>query len=121
MLQKIISWSLFGCLIISLLLALAGVTEVTPDKNFYYFFSNVSAKFHDWEEFKIPDIPFIPEATQGGSDVLQVLRNIGNGIITFLNVLVLILNVVISVIKFLVALVWCIVDYINLLSHSVTP
>lgn len=114
MVNKIIGWSFFFCMIIALFLALAGVEYIGTGKNFAYFIRVLTDKFESFD-FSIPDIPSIPQHNPDGgwSTVLKVLKDVANFFIVTTNILVKIINVVIAVIRFIIALVIAIKDYIQ--------
>lgn len=129
MTSRLITFVLFPCLIIALLLALAGVRQVEFGDSYYQFMGDVSRAYSQWS-FEIPDIPKITPMNDGGFDsgglIISVLIKIGNffvnvinGLISVLNVLILIINVVISLIQFALTLIYCLLGFRNRVAGSI--
>lgn len=106
LLLKIIGFSMFGFLVIALILYFNGVTHVDFDDRYYRFLLDVNIKLSDWKDFTIPQIPNLDGVEGGdvGGDILNVLITIANGFIWFFNLIISILDYVIELIKFIVAL-----------------
>lgn len=106
---------MFPCLIIALVLALAGVQQVEFGNSYYEFMQSVSIDMRNWS-LEIPKIPSINTIDEGGFDsgglILSVLIKIGNffvgvinAFISVINIFITILNVVIKLIQFCIILI----------------
>lgn len=129
MTSRLILFVMFPCLLIALLLSLAGVHQVEFGDTYYTFLSGVTHSFDSWS-FEIPNIPKIPRINDGGFDdsglILGVLIKIGNflvtiinAIISVLNILVTIVNVVIQIIQFCLTLIWSLINFRDTLANGV--
>lgn len=104
---KIVGFSLFGFMLIALVLYLAGVREpIQLDNTYYSFMQRVNISFNQIK-FNIPDIPRIPQLSNVGGfwEIVKVCINFFNGIITVLNIVILILNKIIELLTFAIMIV----------------
>jgi len=106
MIYKISCGALFLFLIIAIVLALNGITEVRLGADFTAFMRSVSITFDNWDYIKIPDIPSIPSPpnTEGWNAVVNVLTGIGNFFIGVLNFVIIILNGIKDILLFITAI-----------------
>lgn len=107
MVKKIIFSFLFVCLFIALVLALAGVTAINFDTEFYTWVNGIVYKTNQLEQYSIPTIPDIPLLTTGTwyLDLLTFGVNVWVQTIRLLNVIIKILNSLIYIFKFLIVLI----------------
>lgn len=104
MIKKIVGYSLLFFAMIALFLALAGIKEANLSPSFIAFLKNTSREMESWKVAipNIPDIPKIEDINQG--EWYEFAVNALNGIISFLNGLVVLLNFIIMALNTLIQL-----------------
>lgn len=120
MTSRLIEFILFPCLIIALLLAMAGVQQVQFGDDYYNFLRAVSRDFENWS-VSIPSIPKIPSINSAAYDdsglILTVLIKIANAFFTLVNVMITGLNVLITVTNVIIQLIqFCLTIIYRLIS-----
>lgn len=105
MIYKISCSALFLFLIIAIVLALNGVTEVRLGADFNSFMNAVAIRFADWQ-WQIPSIPDIQKSpsAEGWFVVLNVLIDIANFFISVVNFIIVLLNAIKDVLVFITAI-----------------
>lgn len=128
MIKRIVGFSLFTLLILSLLLYLGGVrADTISDLGVQKFLANVTKRYNSWS-FKIPSIPKVPTINRPSGKVkelitaviyvVNILIAIVNFIIMLINFLVMFFNTVISIIQFILTLVVSVKDWLALFGIS---
>lgn len=105
MIYKISCSALFLFLIIAIVLALNGVTEVRLGADFNNFMSAVALRFQNWQ-WNIPSIPDIAKSpsAEGWWAVLNVLIDVANFFISVVNFIIVLLNAIKDVLVFITAI-----------------
>lgn len=133
--NKAFYWILPVFCVIALFLALSGAVSNVPDGVFYPLLNGAISRFESFDsnlsflnDLRIPNIPYIPSSGVSGSDIFEVLRNLANALVSFLNGVVTLLNFVIQAVvlliralTFVVAFVVALYDFAKGLLPSVLP
>ena len=132
---KAFYWILPIFCVIALFLAVSGAVSNVPDGVFYPLLNGAISRFESFDanlsflnDLRIPSIPYIPASGVSGSDVSEVLRNLANALVSFLNGVVTLLNFVIQAVvlliralTFVLAFVVALYDFAKGLLPSVLP
>lgn len=128
MIKRIIAFSLFGMLVVSLFLYLGGVRvgDIT-DYGINTFLKSITQKYNSWS-FKIPSIPKVPELKKPEGKVKEIITAliwivnllvaIVNFVIMLVNFFIMFFNTLISIIQFILTLVISVKDWLKLFGIS---
>lgn len=115
MINRIIIFTFFPCMILALFLSMAGVQQVQFGDSYYSFLKSVSVSFESWK-LTIPDIPRINQIATGDYDksgiILVVLIKIANFFVGVVNTFIVIINVIINVLNVVIQLLQFIFTFI---------